>query len=401
MKGLQLNMSTSNLKTRIAKASAGLAAAGLAIGGSIAGGSPAGADPKQFTAFIGYGSDTTQDILNALAGEANGTNYIPVQSSAATGKRQIISWDAFGSTCITPKAPGATINRPNGSTAGRRALSRAIDGTAYGNASCGAAAKPVAGLVDYARSSAGPVAGDTGTDLTYIPLGRDGMSFGYYANGVTPVTSLTRAQLTTLFTTGPQMIGGVNIIPCGIQTGSGTFQFWNTVTTATTTQENTATSICNSVGTGQRVQENDAAGLKAKGDAQVGSQVVIGFSAANFISQSNGVAASQLAAGVDLGSISDNGAGTNLGQPYQGTAPNLTPRTTFYDDPTFGRTVYNVFDTARVTGFGNNELKSIFVGATSAVCAAAAQTTVNAFGFLSVANCGSTALTGSLISGTL
>jgi hypothetical protein len=397
-------MLNSNLKGRVVKAGAGLAAAGLVIGSSIVGGSPAGADPKQFSAFVGYGSDTTQDILNALSGEANATNYTPIQSTLATGKKQIVSWDATGSTCITPKAGGATINRPNGSTAGRRALSRAIDGTTYGNASCGAAAtgKPVSGLVDYARSSAGPSSGDTGTALTYIPFGRDGMSFGYYANGVaTPVTSLTRAQLTTLFTTGPQNIGGVNVIPCGIQTGSGTYAFWQTVTTATATQENTATTACNAAGNGQRLQENDAAGLKAKGDAQAGSQVVVGFSAANFISQSNGKAASQLAAGVDLGSISDNGVGTNLGKPYAGTAPNLTPTAAFYNDATFGRTVYNVFDTARVAGPGNNDIKSVFVGGTSAICVAAAQTTVNAFGFLSVANCGSIALTGSLIAGTL
>ncbi len=395
-------MLTSTLRARIARTAAGVAATSLVIGSSLIGGQPAGADPKQFNSFIGYGSDTTQDILNALAGEANGVNYTPIQSTAATGRKQVISWDATGSVCISPKAPGATINRPNGSSAGRRILSRAIDGTSYGNASCGAAAKPVAGLVDYARSSSGPAAGDTGTALTYIPFGRDGVSFAWYANGVaTPVTSLTRAQLTTLFTTGAQSINGVNVIPCGIQTSSGTYAFWNTVTTATATQENTATTPCNNAGNGQRLQENDAAGLKAKGDAQVGSQVVVGFSAANFISQSNGVAASQLAAGVDLGSISDNGSGTNLGQPYAGTAPNLTPNATFYGDATFGRTVYNVFDTARVTGFGNNDLKSVFVGATSAICSAPAQVNVNKFGFLSSASCGSTALTGSLIAGTL
>lgn len=389
------------LKGRVAKASAGIAAAGLVIGSSVIGGSPAGADPKQLSSFAGFGSDTTQDIMNALAGEANGRSYTPIQSSAATGRRQITSWDATGSPCVTPKAPGATMNRPNGSSAGRKVLSRAIDGTGYGDASCGAGAKPVGGLVDFARSSAGPSANDPGTALTYIPFGRDGVSFAYYANGVAPVTSLTRAQLTSLFTTGAQVIGGVNIIPCGIQTNSGTYQFWNTVTTATPSQENTATAACNSAGSGARLQENDAAGLKAKGDAQVGSQVIVGFSAANFISQSNGVAASQLAASVDLGSVSDNGSGVNLGRPYQGTAPNTTPSATFYNDSTFGRNVYNVFDTARVTGFGSNDLKSVFVGASSSICSASAQAIVNTFGFLSSGSCGSTTLKGSLIAGQL
>lgn len=398
-------MRISSRTGRVARAAAAVLAAGLAIGSTFVVGNPAGADPKQFSALVGYGSDTTQDVMNALAGEANGNTYSPIKSSAASGRVQITSWDATGSTCITPKAPGATINRPNGSTAGRRALSRAIEGSSYGNSSCGASStgKPVSGLVDFARSSSGPASGDTGTDLTYVPFGRDGMSFGYYLSSGTPVTSLTRAQLTSLFTTGAQTINGVELVPCGIQTGSGTYAFWQTVTTASASQENTATTACNNAGNGQRLQENDAAGLKAKGDsaALAGKQVVVGFSAANFISQSNGVASSQLAAGVDLGSISNNGSGTDLGKPYQGTAPTMTPRAAFYGDSVFGRTVYNVFDTARVTGFGNNDVKTLFVGSTSAICSAPAQTIVNQFGFLSVANCGATTITGSLISGTL
>lgn len=399
-----MHMSKSPFRRRVARVAAGMAVASLALGASVITGPSAGADPKQFSALVGFGSDTTQDILNALSGEANGNLFNAVRSDAASGKVQITSWDAVGSTCITPKAPGATINRPNGSSAGRRILSRAIEGTTYGNASCGASAtgKPVAGLVDFARSSAGP--SGSGSALTYIPLGRDALSFGFYRAGGSPVTTLTRADLTAIFTnTGaPLVIGGVEIIPCGIQTASGTFQSWNTLTTASTGQEATATATCNAAGNGARLQENDATGLKAKGDAIAGGkQVIVGFSAANFISQSNGVAASQMAVGVDLGSISNNGTGTNIGVPYTGTAPNLVPAATFYNDSVFGRTVYNVLDSDRVNGFGDNALKTMFVGPTSAICSAAAQTTVNAFGFLTVTDCGSTTLTGPLVSGTL
>lgn len=402
-------MLTSTFRAKVAKAAAGVAAVGLAIGAAVVGGPAAGADPKQFSAFVGMGSDTTQDIMNALAGEANGKTYTPVRSSQATGFVQVTSWDATGTTCITPKAPGATMNRPNGSTQGRRALSRAIDKTTYGTTACGANAtgKAVSGLVDFARSSSGPASGDTGTALTYIPFGRDGVSFAFYrASGGAPVSSLTHAELNALFTTGPQTIGGVNVIPCGIQTGSGTFEFWNKVVGASLDQENTATATCNALagGTapGGRIQENAADQLKAKGDAApAGSQVVVGFSAANFISQSNGVAKTQLASGVDLGSISDNGSGSDLGKPYTGTAPNTAPNATFYNDAKFGRDVYNVLDTARATGLGNNDIKSIFVGSSSSMCSAPVQSIVNTFGFLSIAGCGSTTLTGSLISGTL
>ncbi len=380
-------------------------AACLAVGSAVvAFGMPsAGADPQIDTAFVGVGSDTTQDVMNAHAGFVNGTAYPPAVSTAATGYKGVVSWDAIvpGATdnCITPKLRAPTIYRSNGSSEGRRALSRAIDGSPYGPvAQCGGS-KSVAGLIDYARSSSGPASGDVGTALTYIPFGRDGIGFAYYANGVTPVTSLTRAQLTALFTTGPQVIGGVNIIPCGIQLGSGTFSFWNSVTTATSTQEAAATATCNAAGNGQRLQENSPADLKAKGDALVGSQVIVGYSGAAFIAQSNGVASKDAVAGVEMGAISNNGSGTDLGLPYTGTAPNLTPSSTYYGDSVFGRNVYNVVDTARITGFGNNDLKSIFVGPTSAMCSAESQAVTNTFGFASTASCGSTTITGSLLSG--
>jgi hypothetical protein len=398
-------MISSITKKRVA---CGLIAASL--GASLMVGS-ASADPAQFTAFVGVGSDTTQDVHNALAGKSNGILFTPVQSSAATGGRQLISFDATppagaADNCITPKLGVATFTRPNGSSAGRRALSRAIDGTGYGTAATCALAD-VSGSVDFARSSA-LTTGST-SELTYLPMGRDALSFAYYRAAGSPVTSLTRAELTSLFTTGPQTIGGVRIVPCGIQTGSGTFQFWNTVTTASTTAENTATTLCNTaLG---RAQENDGPALKARGDAlaaipaEANSQVIIGFSAGAFISKSNGLADPAPGAGVGIGSISNNGAGVNLGSPIAGTAPNLTPASTFYGDGTFGRVVYNVFPTSIITGPGNADLKSLFVdtdaGATNTSTLCAASATINAFGFLSVSNCGAAGITGPSLAGQL
>lgn len=384
-------MHTSILKRGARRALACLGAASLGTGLLIAAGGTSGADPKQFSALVGVGSDTTQDVLNGLSGESNGNTYTPVRSSAASGRKQITSWDAIGTDCITPKAPGATFLRPNGSTNGRRALSRAIDGTNWpaSTALCGGP-KPVSGLVDFARSSAGP--SGTGTALTYIPFGRDALGFAYYANGVTPVTNLTTGQLQSLFSAGPATIGGVEIVPCGIQTGSGTYQSWNEKMAVNQATETAATAVCNAAGTGARVQENDAAGLKAKGDALVGKQVVIGFSAANFISQANGVAASQLASGVDLGTIDA------LPKPYDGSAPSTTPNATFYASNVWGRDVYNVVASTRIGGLANANLdfKSLFVGSDSAVCQAT--TTINAFGFATIANCGNTSITGPLVS---
>jgi hypothetical protein len=372
--------------------------------GLLAPASPVSADPKFADALVGAGSDTTMDVMSALSGFANGNAFTPVQSSVGSGSKHIASWDSKLASqtdnCIAPKLKAPTTYRPNGSSEGRRALSRAIDGTVYGPvAECGGS-KVVTGLFDFARSSSTPSSGDTGTALTYIPFGRDALSFAYYANGVTPVTELTKTQLTTLFTTGPQTIGGVEVVPCGIQLGSGTYSSWNGMTNATAAQEAAATATCEAAGTGTRLQENDAAALKAKGDALTGKQVIIGFSAGNFIAQGNGVALSQLAAGVDLGEISDDGTGTDLGMPYTLSGGGLyAPEPTFYASTVFGRNVYNVFDTARVTGFGNNDIKTLFVGPTSAVCSAAGQETVNAFGFSTIGTCGDITLTGSLLSG--
>lgn len=401
-------MKTSTMKARFARGAALAAFVAGGVAAVVTGLPSAGADPQFVNAFVGVGSDTTQDVMNAQAGFANGQNYTPLQSSQATGFRQVASFDAkvegSSDNCITPKLKAPTIYRSFGSSEGRRALSRAIDGSPYGPAAQCGGSKPVSGLIDFARSSAGPASGDTGTALTYIPFGRDGVSFAYYANGVAnPVTSLTRAQLTSLFTTGPQTINGVNVIPCGIQLGSGTYSFWNTVTTATSGQEAAATATCNaatatSTGDG-RIEENNGAALKAKGDALQGSQVIVGFSAANFIAKSNGVGSQTIPAGVNLGAISNDGSGNNLGVPFTGTAPNLVPSSGFYTNSVFGRNVYNVFDTARVTGFGNNDLKSMFVGPTSAMCSGTAQAIVNEFGFLTAPNCGVTTITGSLISG--
>lgn len=408
-------MLTSRTKKRLALS----LAVTTTLGASLLAGS-ASADPKQFDAFVGVGSDTTQDVNNAFAGFTGGINYTPVNTGAATGFKQLISFDAsvpagVSDTCITTKLGGSTFTRPNGSTGGRKALYAASGLSAAGWTGVAIAGSPVcatavdiSGAVDYARSSAGPASGDIGTDLTYIPFGRDGMSFAYYRANGAPVTTLTRAELTTLFTTGPTTIGGVRIVPCGIQTSSGTFAFWNTVTTATTAQENTATALCNGLGQpglGGRAQESDALGLKLRGDAlaaipaEVNTQVVIGFSAGSFIAQGNSVAPGTVPSSVNvgIGSISNNGSGVNLGAPVAGASGSLTPVSTFFSDTVFGRNVYTVLPTTVATGPGNAAIKAMFVGPTAAVCGATA--TLNTFGFLANANCGSTALRGSWITG--
>lgn len=407
------------LRSRASKIAIAVTVAAFFVGSLLTAG-PAQADPRQFTsAFIAVGSDTIQEIDDAFAGENNNIDYTPLSTTVATGRKQIASWRAVPvGSCITPKAPGATFSRPNGSTGGRRALSRAIEGTTFGTAACGGL-KAVAGLVDVARSSA--IGSTTGTDLTYIPFGRDAVSYAYKTTGTaTAVTDLTRAELTQVYTAAAGSTGtvirGTNVIPCGINTSSGTYAFWNTVVAANATQENNATDYCNDiVAPGvplPRIEEHDSGALIAKANAGGGNNMyIVGHSASTWIAQKNGVAPSRLGDGsANIGSISNNGSGTNLGSPVTGAPPNMDPVATFYNDTTFGRYVYHVADTNRVgpSALGNADIKNMFVGPTSQVCSATAQARVQNYGLLSLpsgpvtdaAACGNTVTTRGLDAGT-
>ena len=280
--------------------------------------------------------------------------------------------------------------------------------------------------------------------LVYVPLGKDALSFAYYdtspGTGPGVANTLTRAELDDLFDgVGSDVvtIGGVRILPCGIQTGSGTYQSWNTATTATVQQDDDATSTCRDFGlrgpdgllptdagdAGDRIldlngrlQEHNAVQLKEIGDfapvKAIADQVIVGFSASQYIGRSNGLGTPAPPADVFLGAISNNqvdGTGINCGFPI---TPARTPNASFFDNCAgFSRTVYNVFawstffrDTDPVTtgiqegpSFGNADVKSLFQGSTSSVCLASA--TIQQFGYLPLtgAACGTTTTRGPLV----
>jgi ABC-type phosphate transport system substrate-binding protein len=433
-------MPNMTLKAKVGRVAFAGALLGVGATSFVAQGGPAAADPPQYTALVGVGSDTTQDVLNALSGYNQGTVYTPVFSDTGTPRATIVSLDAVppaGVTdgCVTTKFKGPTYARPNGSGSGQKALSRAIDGGVFGPnptaitaQQCAEPGKAISNQVDFARSSSGP-SGGAGTVLTFIPFARDALTFGYYRAGGAPVTDLTTAQLQQIYTNAdpvnnPTVIGGVPIIPCGIQTSSGTYGTWNTDLGITAAQEDAATAACRGLTTATsdaatgRVQENYGVGLTDKGNAVpatgplAGAQVIVGFSASNFIAQSNGKVTNQLSS-AQLGSIGGQA-------PTTGAAPALAPNGTFYASTTYGRDVYNVLPQSKLTGAGNLPMKEIFVatGATApgagqpgrglpanftpVLCrtgAGSAQATVNQFGFLSISNCGSTTSTAGSRSG--
>lgn len=384
----------------------GLALTAMMGAGTIMTGS-ANADPQQLAAFAGVGSDTTEGVVNAFAGYNNGIFYTPLHSAtsaspAVRGDIQIISFDALkpgfvADNCITTKLNGPSFYRPNGSGAGRKALNAAagLGGGWTGSGGCGTL-QDLSGQVDFARSSG--ISTPAGTDEVFIPFARDAVSFASYKPGVgAAVTTLSRADLQAIYAGATRLVvGGVTIIPCGLQTSSGTFGFWNTALGVAAT-ENAATDQCNLAGTGARVQESDGPALKAKGDALnttgplagTNFEVISAFSAAAFIARTNGIASPAPGPGVAIGAIT-GGVGPNLGSPVVAGTP-LTPNATFYNDGTFGRLVYNVLPVSVANGPGNAAMKAIFVGATSQVCNSG--TTIQSYGFLTTAQCGDTSTT--------
>src|SRR5882672_1309493 len=134
------------MKLKSFATAAAIAAGITAIAIGLAG--PAAADPSAVTTLAGAGSDTTQDVLNAIA-----TNIGP-----STGTKLVGSWDATPvHTDITPKSTAACTNitRPNGSGEGVNALRRSLSATS----TAAGLTHPVplgSGCFDFARSSSGP-----------------------------------------------------------------------------------------------------------------------------------------------------------------------------------------------------------------------------------------------------
>jgi hypothetical protein len=371
------------------------------------------------------GSDTTQDVVNALSGFNFGINYPAINSGAATGYKHIISFDAApaqtaGDNCVTPVINGPTFTRPNGSGAGRKSLYAASGLSAAGwlggtftldsgtiLPTCTAAAVNINGAVQFARSSSvEPVAG---ADVVFVPFGGDAVTFASYRpDGLAAVTTLTRKNLidayagaTRVSVTNPAGGANITIIPCGIQTNSGTMQFFrDTVTQSNAANEAAAVTQCTNGTTSPRLQESKGDLLKQRCDALVGVVTapfvcISGYSAAAYIAQANGVSSPNSFNLIQIGSISDDSltgvGGANLGSPTSGTAPNLTPNATFYASAGFHRDVYNVIRRSNLVNVGTGNLLSnayaaLFATSTSKVCLSTA--TINAFGFSTIPNCG-------------
>jgi ABC-type phosphate transport system substrate-binding protein len=172
-----------------------VALAGIGIGTALAD-PPPGTVPTA-TDIVGVGAETTGPLFDALA----------------AGSSNLVSFDATGSSPITPKAGCAPITRPNGSNAGINALLASINA---GN-----------DCIDFARSSRPRTSSDP-SSISFVSLARDAITWSSPAGSNSPVpTSLTVAQMKAIYTctdTNWNQVGGANapIVAVLPQSGSGT-----------------------------------------------------------------------------------------------------------------------------------------------------------------------------------
>ncbi|MEV5205070.1 hypothetical protein [Streptomyces sp. NPDC053720] len=319
-----------NVKSR-ARIGAVVGTAALALGAMAA---PASADPApgNYRVLAGVGSDTTQDVVNGLG-------------TAVDSGALIASYNALGTATVKTRATGCQIARPNGSSAGINALRNAVDNNT--------------GCLDFARSSRG-VADTSSTDLTWIPFGKDAVTFAVRSDSALP-KALTKAQLVSVYTCQTTSLNGVALTPLLPQSGSGTRSFFLGQLGLT---ESTFGSCVDDT-----VQEHNGEALDSAGD-------IAPYSVAQYIAQSN-----------EPGDVVDRRGASVLGS-VNGVAPRNADGTLNTAFP-FNRDVYNVVPTAELT---DPTIAATFVGSSSKVCAQSG--VIATYGFGTIAGCGSTDLRG-------
>jgi len=326
-------------KRKLTKAATVVTGLGLLIAGT----GTAQADPNGaplYRQLAGVGSDTTQGVMNAIAGTVT-----------LNGQKVIGSYDATGSATITTKANAACqgLARPNGSGAGRTALVNELN---KGN-----------GCLDFARSSSLSLGAVT-PGLTYVPFAVDGVTYAVSAGSSLPL-DLSTEDLHAIYTCDPGYVGtGPNyaVRPLLPQAGSGTRSFWESVVGITEADVTSGKYPCVSdTKGGKKIEEHDGRVLDTNS--------LVPFSIAQYIAQSSATIA-DIRGTAQLGNI--NGV------------PSLLLNT----GSAATRDVYNVIPTSKV---GASPWSDAFVGSNSLVCQQSA--VIKQYGFGLNANCGDTSRT--------
>lgn len=328
--------------------------------------------PSGFRDIKVVGSNTDQGLFD---GASNGFTLGSASFTPTDPLSDIASYDAVDPTDptsspqnIQTRDGGPVFTRPNGSGDGVKALSAAWDPA---NHTWDGVTLSSADITAARSSSAGPVAYDGTSDLTYIPFARDAV--GVVTKGLN-ISNFTTDELEAIYGTGDhtdgtytQVAGTVTVGDIQIS-GSGTSQEEFYVTDPTTTPvtrvqvvaavpqsgSGTRNFFLNAIGStgsfGAWVQDN---GGEENDAASVPDNGIFPFSGASLIEQENTLITSTLTGLTGIAFPEVNGE-TLVTSVDKNAAPG-----TLYGDPTiepsytlgngsFDRDVYTVVPTSQL-----------------------------------------------------
>lgn len=331
-------MNLKNLKTGSA-VSAGILAMVTVLGAGVAHADPVPATPERPIAMVG--SETTTPVINALANDATALSI--------GGVRQVASFNATGSATINTHAslPAcASINRPNGSNAGRTAL---LNSLTAGD-----------GCIQASRSSSLNLAA-ANPNLVYIPFASEAITFAISNTSSLP-KNLTLAQLQGFFRcTNPGTYKAM--LP---QSGSGTRSYWiEEMYVGGTLPSPVPACIQNGTDeNGSLIEEHNG--------SQVNNTEIVPMSVAQWSSQTSGVI------GADVRGV------TRLGQ--------VDARNPFAENFSLQRPLYNVIPESALTGTDSVSVatRTVFAGPSALICGNAADAIILRYGLRLVNDCGNT-----------
>lgn len=294
------------------------AAAAIGVAASLVAVAPAAHAEPVSNSYVAVGSDTLQDVVNALANGTRVTN----STVRSTAKGSFFgNFDATGTATIQSKSLGAHFTRPNGSGEGISALSRSIDGLPYKGVA-------ISGQVDIARSSSKPAEVTNGA-LWAVPFGRDALAYAHTGGSNASFDGVSKSTLKGIFECTITTLGGTTVVPVIPQDGSGTRKDFLKLIGVTTLGG------CVKVG-----QEHDTA--KLFDGTAFPANAITPMSAAQWVAQNTG-------AGTDR-----RGATAQIGSPIAGvpavtgTGAAMVPNAAYYNDDTWGRDTFLLVEYARI-----------------------------------------------------
>ena len=171
---------------------------------------------------------------------------------------------------------------------------------------------------------------------------------------------MTRAQLATLYSAGgTSTLGGDTVYPCLTITGSSPR---SNLETAIGVSDTTAEAAAKAAGCDQIQQNSGNAFYTFAKGIPSGADAIIPISSGDWIGQANGwPSMSPIRPGRRRRPSHRSPTARPASVPDPGTAPNLTPNTTYYQDTNFGYNLYTVLPTNTLSGLGEDaNLVSLF-----------------------------------------